>query len=121
MKYTNEQIEAIAGSLRADGFRVVADMMDTWVAERNAAKPEIKPEDIQVSSYPPRGPGMAVGMPKGVIILHKSGLSTACDASRTQHHNRDVAMRGLAAMLAEIQECDGLSGIEVRERQERKP
>lgn len=81
-----------------------ADSMIDHVIAATGAAPEIKPEDIQISSYPPHGNGMHVGTAKGVIILHKSGLSVACGMKRSQHHNRDVAMRGLQAMLSEIQE-----------------
>jgi hypothetical protein len=103
VNYSNAQIEAIAGNLRLDGLAVAADMMDAWLAERVAATSTIDPAHIIIGSYPPRAPGMHVGMPMGVIISHKAKVTASCDASRSQHINRDIAMLGLHAMLAEVQ------------------
>lgn len=64
----------------------------------------LDPKDIHVESYPdPSEYGFKVGMPKGVKITHKSGAIVICDTERSQHSNRDKAIRGLCAMLDVIQ------------------
>ena len=57
-------------------------------------------EDFLIEMYPHRPSGWDAYMPRGVKITHKTtGITVACDHERSQHKNRDTAMRGMLAML----------------------
>ena len=72
----------------------------------NGSTASINPKDVHIEAYPAPQGGMHVGMPKGVKITHKSGLVVAYDKQRSQHLNRDVVLRALAAALA-VMESQG--------------
>jgi peptide chain release factor 2 len=61
---------------------------------------EIDSNDLKVECYPNVVKGMKVGIPVGVKITHvPTGLSTICEEHRSQHKNRDEALRQLEALL----------------------
>lgn len=70
----------------------------TWTPED-----ELRPQDIRVEMYPPQPTsGMVVGMSKGVRLIHTpTGTIVECDTERSQHRNREVALKKLKAALAE--------------------
>ena len=59
------------------------------------------PNDWKFESWPLQPSGLRVGMPRGVKVTHlPTGEFETCDTERSQHANRDVALRKLAARLA---------------------
>jgi len=55
---------------------------------------------FEIWPEPPKG-GMRVGMPKGVKVTHlPTGQTQTCDSERSQHANRDKALRALALRVA---------------------
>lgn len=63
--------------------------------------PNFDPTDLAIESFPRRPPGgMQVGMSVGVLVRHKpSGFSVIVDNHRSQHRNRDEALRQLAFLV----------------------
>lgn len=59
----------------------------------------LNPNDVTVGVWPPKRDGMTVGMPKGVLVMHISGIGVICESERSQHLNRDMALRALSAAL----------------------
>lgn len=70
------------------------------------AKVEIRPEDLKVDTYRSQGAGgQHVNKTESAIrITHlPTGIVVACQNERSQHSNRDTAMRILRAKLRELQ------------------
>jgi len=67
----------------------------------NRDLPNFDPADLTIDSFPRRPPGgMQVGMSVGVLVRHKpSGFSVIVDNHRSQHRNRDEALRQLAFLV----------------------
>ncbi len=91
----------LAGATLVSKGRLVGDTAQAAPAAGAVAGPSQKPEDFEVTLYPPMPTsGFRIGMPKGVKVLHKpTGLFATSEDERSQHRNRDVALDKLQAML----------------------
>ena len=62
----------------------------------------INPEEIKVDCWPPYKPGgWSIYNPRGVKITHVNGAEVICTHLRSQHMNRDRAIRAMEVLLDE--------------------
>ena len=61
----------------------------------------MSPDDFLIESWPVSSVnGLNIGMPKGIKITHiNSGIFAVCDSERSQHRNREIALKNLIEIL----------------------
>jgi hypothetical protein len=90
-------------SCRADAKHYAA----TPPAQAAEAVSKLVATEVEVSQWPNVREGMHVGLATGVKVTHTpTGTTVICTVERSQHRNRERALRGLAAAIAAVREGD---------------
>lgn len=79
-----------------------ADELAAILAEPVEVSEELTPLSFVTEMWPPDQGGMRSYMPRGVKVTHKpTGITVTCEHERSQHKNRDTAIRALRAAIKE--------------------
>jgi hypothetical protein len=76
--------------------------MNNQPADPTTANADLVASDLSFEAFPSDPGGMRAYKPKGVKITHKpTGITVTCNHERSQHKNRDAALRALKSAISQ--------------------